>query len=250
MKYELIRGSALSAMLALGSAHAVQIELVTNGGFETGNLNGWTVSDLPNGSGSWFINDLNGMSPLSAITGAPSRTIGPPASGNFYAVSDQEGPGTHALEQSFVVPIDTVSIVVSFDMFRLNSAGSTVIDPAGLDHTIPRDNQHGRVDIITAFAGSFSTAATDVVTNLVPPGSDGGTYIPYSLDITSLVSAGETYRLRFAETDNFGFFNQGVDNVSIIADVQPAASVPVPSALLLILAALAGVRHRARTSAT
>ena len=62
------------------------------------------------------------------------------------------------------------------------------------------------------------------------------------MDITALLQAhaGETLRLRFAETDNVNFFNFGVDAVSI-------NTVPSPSAAIvgfLGFAATAGRRRR------
>jgi uncharacterized protein (TIGR03437 family) len=91
------------------------------------------------------------------------------------------------------------------------------INAAGLDYTaVP--NEHGRVDILTAGATAFDTGA-GVLRNLylgVDAGGNPHVYTSYTFDITSTVGgAGGTFQLRFAEADNQGNFNMGVDDVSI-----------------------------------
>ncbi len=224
----LVFGLALTS----GLANAAPIQLITNGDFETGTFFGWTVSDLAGGSGSWFIDDINGTTPVSGLS-----TVGP-AAGSFYAVTDQTGPGTHVLEQSFTVPVGATSVLLSFDMFRNDWDSGPFVDPAGLTH-LAGPNQHARVDIMTALASTFSTAVVDIVANLVTPGVDAGSdpnaYTPYLFDITGQVTGGTTYKLRFGEVDNQLFFNQGVDNVSILAQI------PEPASLALLGIGLAGL---------
>jgi hypothetical protein len=230
---------AFGLALASGVAGAAPIQLITNGGFETGTFAGWTVTDLANGSGSWFIDDANGATPFSGL-----GTVGP-AAGSSYAVTDQTGPGTHVLEQSFFVPLGATSVVVSFDMFRNDWDAGPIVNAAGLDH-LAGANQHARVDIMTAAAGAFSTAVLDIVAALVAPGVDAGAdpngYTPYLFDITAMVTPGATYKIRYAEVDNQSFFNQGVDNVSIVAQV------PEPGTLALLGLAVAGIAFSRRRS--
>ena len=202
----------------------MRADLINNGGFETGDLTGWTEADQAGGSGSWFVSSST-STPLSG-----HLTVGP-ASGEFYAVTDQTGPGSHALLQSFTVsPGSTVTL--SFDMFVNNYGGGVFIPGGASDHYNVFPNEHGRVDILTSSATAFDTAS-GVVTNLYN-GADAGTppnaYTHYSFDITPFVGSGGTFQLRFAEADNQGFFNVGVDNVSI-----SVASVPEPASLSLIL---------------
>lgn len=229
---------ALCLASASGVVVAAPIQLLTNGDFEIGTLAGWTVTDLAGGSGSWFIDDANGTTPSSGRS-----TVGP-AGGSFYAVTDQSGPGTHVLEQLFTVPVGSTSVVLGFDMFMNDWDGGPIVNAAGLDHTAGA-NQHARGDIMTALAGAFSTAGVDIVANLVAPGVDVGAdpnaYTPYLFDITGLVTPGTTYKIRFGEVDNQFFFNQGVDNVSILADV---AQVPEPASLALLGVGLALVVAR------
>jgi hypothetical protein len=138
---------------------------LTNGGFETGTLTGWTVVNQTGSfPGSNFF-------PLSGTTTPQSglSTVGP-ASGNFYAVSDQSGSGTHALLQTFTVPTAASSVVLSFSLF-VNSYGGSFINPIGLDFT-DGANQHARVDILAAGASPFDTGV-GVLRNFYLGGTPG-----------------------------------------------------------------------------
>ena len=208
----------------LATVNAAPTELVSNGDFETGVFPGWTVTDQAGGSGSWFVDALGTTTPLS---GEPTLAIG--GSGAFYAVSDQTGPGTHSLTQAFTVPWPTLSATLSFDMFVNDWDAGPLFNPAGLDYTALL-NQHARVDILTAAAGAFDTGA-GVLANYylgVDGGPDPHAFTHYVFDISGIVGAGGTFQLRFAEVDNQWYFNQGVDNISIL--VEP---IPAPGAILL-----------------
>ena len=224
----------LFALLSLFFTHTAQaaiIELITNGDFETGDFTGWTSTDLLPGTGQFLIDTPGTSTPISGNATAPN-----PTGGNFYAVSDQVGPGTHAIEQTFVVPFDVITLTLTFDLFVNNQAGATIIDPMfGLDHTgLP--NQHGRVDILSAGSTAFDTGA-GVLNNLFigadPIANNPNPYVSYQFDLTGLLAPSGAFDLRFAETDNQLFFNLGVDNISLIA-----TTVPEPNILFLFGAGL------------
>ena len=215
-----------SAILLPGS------QLITNGGFETGSFSGWTVVSQAGSTGNFFV--LSGdTTPLSG-----SATVGP-ASGSFYAVSDQTGPSALVLLQPFTVSGPLSSVVLSFSMFA-NSYGEVSINAGGLDYTVAGANQHARVDILSSGATPFDTGS-GVLANFFL-GADSGpnphAYTNYSFDITSLVGAGGTFQLRFAEVDNVNFFNLGVDNVSVLTTV---GGVPEPVSNWLLAAGIMGL---------
>lgn len=210
---------------SLAKVTAAPTELINNGGFETGDFTGWTVTNRANGSGSWFVDTLGTTTPLS---GSPTLATG--GAGTFYAVSDQTGPGTHALSQAFIVPWPVLSATLSFDMFVNDWDAGPFIDPAGLDHT-ESPNQHARVDILSSGASDIFETGAGVLGNYylgVDAKPNPNVFTHYSFDVTPIVGAGGTFQLRFAEVDNQLFFNLGVDNVSIL--VNP---IPAPGAILL-----------------
>ena len=228
-----LRASLTAALVACTvlSATSFADELIVNGGFETGNLSGWTEVNQEGGWGSWYISTPGANTPISGKATALN-----PSGGSYYAVADQNGPGSHVLLQSFTVPLDATSLTLSYRMF-VNDYDSGPYNN-GLDYTvIPTEN--ARVDILTATAGAFSTAPVDIVENLYSGADEGSSpnpYTSYSFNLTSL-TPGDTYQLRFAEADNQSFFNMGIDNVSIQATLLP---VPEPSTFALLSAGAIG----------
>ena len=199
------------SMAALTSARA---NLLVNGDFETGTYAGWNVFDQAGGSGTWFLDTPGTTSPLAGFATAPNG-----AGGNFYAVTDQTGPGCHVLLQSFTLASGGL-VNLSWQMFVNSQDGS--FNPGDLNYnTVP--SEYGRVDLLTGAAAPFSTAGVDVLNTFYagndPQGSNPNPYAPYSFNVN--LPAG-TYQIRFAEVDNQSFFNMGVDNVSVNEVPEPA----------------------------
>jgi hypothetical protein len=146
-----------------------------------------------------------------------------PAGGNFFALSDQTGPGSYSLTQSFTLS-SAATVHVSFDFFANNWDGGPFNN--GRDfHTSP--NQNAEVDILTGGADPFTNSSADIVATLWGPGGDPVTSPnPWATYADTLSLAAGTYQIRFAETDNQSYFNMGVDNVSV--------SVPEPSTWALL----------------
>jgi hypothetical protein len=237
---KLVLASAVCHLFAI-AALADSIELITNGNFEAGTFAGWTVVNQTGSfvGSNWFIDTPGTTTPFSVL---PTSSAGGLPHGSFYAVTDQGGPGSHSLLQTFIVLPSSSSIILSFDMFNNNwDAG-----PFGTsqDFTIV-PNQHARVDILTSGAGAFDTGA-GVLRNFFLGGTSVTSPNPFthfSFDVTSLLSSGGTFQLRFAEVDNQNFFNMGVDNVSI-----QETAIPEPGSFILLLSGIGvtAVYHRLR----
>jgi len=232
------------------SATAAPVQLLTNGGFETGSFAGWTPSILAGSSGALFIDTPGTTTPTS---GLPTSLAGGSPHGAFYAVTDMFSPGTYSLTQTFFVPVLSSGLTLSFDLFANDTGGGPFVHPSGLDFTSGgtlAPNQHVRVDILTAAASPFDTGA-GVILSLVAPFVDPGPipnpFTTYSFSPAALgaLAPGGTYQIRFGEVDNRGFLNMGVDNVSLTSEV-----VPEPTSMALFgLTALGmgiGIRRRRR----
>ena len=238
-------GAAVGLTLGTSAPSLGQVELITNGGFETGTIAGWTeFSQSGSAANSNFYIDDDGSPPVSGI-----NTAGP-ASGTFYAVSDQGGPGANVLGQTVAVPLDAVSVNLSFSMFVNDADSGPIIDPAGLDFTAS-PNQHARVDLLTLagyLADPFTTDPSDIVRNFYlsvdPQASNPNPYTPYVFDITADVTPGTSYVVRFGEVDTQGQLNQGVDDVSVSAVIpEPASAAVLGIGTLMLMRRRAGHRH-------
>lgn len=221
------------------AAYSTPIELLTNGDFETGTYAGWMTTSQDGSSGNLFIDTPGSTSPQSGFSTAANGD-----GGVFYSVTDQSGPGAYSLRQMFSVTPNASTVLLKFKMFA-NSYGGGPTFGNGLD----KDgiaNQHARVDILTAGAGAFELG-TAVLQNFYlgvdSTGNNPNSYIQYSFDITSLVGMGGTFQLRFAQVDNQGNFNLGVDNVSILADSN---TVPEPATFAFFGLALGGLLYSRR----
>lgn len=205
------------AVTTVASAQASGIELITNGNFETGSTVGWTTANTNGQSFNVIANGAN-------VPYSGHATQVNAAGGNFVAVSDQTGPSGQALQQSFTKAAGVQSLILQFDWFDNTHAAfnGTAIDGS---------QQVGRVDVLTATAGS-QDVSTGVVQNLL---LNAGSFTNYgstiawqhsSFDLSSLAAG--TYKLRFANGQNAFYQEFGVDNV------QLTAVVPEPSSFALL----------------
>ncbi len=228
-----IKTLLLAALVSAGSANAA--ELITNGGFETGDYTGWSANVQSGSSGGLsIVGNGNGNSPVSG-----SSYLLNAVGGEFFSITDQNGPGSYSLTQSFTLAT-AQSVKISFQMFANNQAGVTYTN--GRDYT-GGVNQNAVVDLLIGGADPFTNAAGDIVSVLYGPGSDSfNNPNPWSSYSTTLSLAAGTYTLRFAETDNQLFFQQGVDNVSVLT------TVPEPATWALMIGGFGAVGVASRRS--
>lgn len=266
LRFLLCVPALLPCLSASRPASAQITQLLINGGFETGNLNGWTQANqnAADKTAQFFANSG------TTTPGEQYPTVGA-KSGTFYATMgtsapSTDGPGHHALLQSFTVPTATTSLTLSFDMFVSDYIGEGALNTASgaLDYTQSDPTFFGRVDILSAGAGAFDTSATSVVQSLylgVDSNGDGTSsppapYSAYSFDLLNPTSgtalaAGETYQLRFGNVSNHPEISviQGVDNVSITAVPEPGTgALALLSSGVLAMYQRRRYRHRRHTA--
>lgn len=230
----LVQALACCAAFGFTAGAAAGPLLITNGGFESGDLSGWTVASQAGSDVGGFLADSTaGYSPFVHPTAGP-------ASGQFYAVADSAGIGAHVMMQAFTLANASL-LHVSFKLFASAYLGSpAALNPAGLDFTAG-DNLQARVDILGASADAFDTGA-GVVANLFS-GVDAAGDPAWSLFEFDVALDAGTYWLRFASVNTTDFLTTGVDDVALSA--APAGQLPEPTGLVLVglgLAALAGAR--------
>lgn len=226
--------ASLQALLIAGAiavaapACATPVELITNGGFETGTLAGWTMGSTGD-SNKFYVVGNGGNGPVS---GNPTQVNA--TGGAFIALSDQNASGGEVLSQSFTKTAGMTSLILNFDWFDNShyAFGGTAING-----TV--GNQVGRIDIMFAGAGAFDTGAGVASNLLINAGSvtNFGTTIPWlhaTYDLSALAAG--TYDLRFGNAQCCFFQEFGVDNVSLVAN-----AVPEPGSLTLGLIGLAGL---------
>ncbi|HUR85361.1 MAG TPA: choice-of-anchor D domain-containing protein [Solirubrobacteraceae bacterium] len=204
---------ALAAMAALTVAAPASAATVVNGGFETGDLSGWTQNVSP--SGSW-LNYTGTTDPQNGFV------VEAPPEGDRAAVTAQFGPGTRLLYQDIVLEA-AQDHQLDLQAFYTNYAGS-LISPDTLDTNVP--NQQYRIEVLTPSAAVDSVDPADILATLFrtqPGDANSRPLFPVSADLSAF--AGQTVRLRFAQVDNQSNFSAGVDDVRIASrGLSPSAS--------------------------
>lgn len=201
-----IGGVLVAAALSLGcgDSSGPVLQLVTNGGFETGDFTGWTVDNA--GVGDFFVlSDSTGHGLADTILGPPEST--------YAAVTIQSGPGSHILYQDLALPTHS-KIRLQATVYICSLA--SFADNGNLDHS-GLANQQFRVDIVDPAANVRDVGAGVLlaVWRTMPGDPRESGYVLLDVDLTAF--AGQTVRLRFAEVDNQVQLHAAVDAVSVTA---------------------------------
>jgi len=177
-----------------------------NGNFETGDFTHWNSANLTGGSGDWFVYEGT-KSPLSGFN------IAAPPQGNFAAVTDQEGPGSHVLYRNIKLA-PGMRHELSFYLYYRNRADG-FYTPKTLDYTeIP--NQQYRVDVLRPSANPFTVNRNAILARLFRTKvGDPKRQAPTLMTFNLTQFAGKTVRLRFAEVDNQFYFQASADKVKV-----------------------------------
>ena len=178
-------------------------EFVVNGGFETGDFTGWTVTGT--GTGNWVIN--NG----SLDPAGPSAPL-PAIAGDFDAVSIQAGPAVAMLSAPIVVPTAVSSAILSWSD-RIRNHASQYADPLQEWRVLVLDSGGSLIHEV------FSTNPGDA---LQQPGPNSR-----SFDLTTLFQSlgGQTVQLSFEQQAQFFLMNATLDDVSLQISAAPSVLV-------------------------
>lgn len=222
-------------VLVAATPAAGQVDLIINGGFETGDLSGWTTSGLgtsgtcPSANRDWNVG--------SSGTATGCSNPGNPVSGAYaaYNMFDANGNTTYTLSQ-------TVSVPTGVNLAELTFMDALIWNVNGAARTFG-------VQLRDGFGALLTTVYSRSVTG---SGSQGWTL--RNFDVTPFVAAlgGQDLTLQFfvhvpqAWTGGAGL---GLDAVALNVTAVPDATVPEPMSIALMgtgLVGLAVVRRRRR----
>lgn len=202
-----------SLALTAGTAGAAGAATVVNGSFEAG-LTGWLMMNdppPPNESGSW----------LTSSADFPA----PPPDGEWAAITEQGGPGTHILYQDLALEPFSRQLL-SMTVYYVSENPPVTPEPNTLSAFVAVNQQY-RIDVVRPSAPIDTLNPADVLaTVFATKTGDPQAMGPrvFSADLSAF--AGQTVRLRLAEVDNQGYLNAAVDGVSIATTLLPP---PPPS---------------------
>lgn len=203
-------------------------QTIVNGGFETGDFQGWTVFQQPGSAGNWFVYSGN------SIPGLPSPPVG-----SFAASTQQTGPSSQVLFQDIFIPPGARALCSVIVYYNNNDSAGFVIGP-GLAFALSA-NQQGRIDIISTDADPFTTAA-GVFLNIfqtLPGDPNQLGYTTLNFDLSPF--AGDTVRFRAAEVDNLGEFNFAIDELTCEGIVIPTGIPTLGEWGMMAMAGVLGI---------
>lgn len=225
-----VKFAVVAAMMSAGAVQAGPIQLLTNGSFETGNLNGWTTSGL--GSTGTCASAGRDWNVAKAGNATGCVTAGNPVDGSYaaYVMNDGMAKTNYTLAQTFFVPKGLKEATLSW-------SDSIVASYSGQARSF-------KVDILQGTTLLGNVFSYDVI-------NDNNTaWDARSINVSALLAShqGENLTLRFSNyipQSWTGGAGLAIDNVSL------SAKVPEPSSLLLIAAGLlvAGFARRRRAPA-
>jgi hypothetical protein len=214
-------GGTLAATLvaaALAVPAGASAATITNAGFESGDLTGWTVVD--SGSGTWSV--------YSGPTGpGVGLAIGVPPEGTYGAATSQGNLGTHVLYQDVALEAGYTH-TLKLSIYWVNNAAFVTPSPQTLDAT-GGANQQYRIDVMKPSAAATSVDPADVLASVYQSqAGDPTTQAPREVTADLSALAGQTVRLRIAEADNQDYFSAAVDDVRIASTAIPAPPITTP----------------------
>jgi hypothetical protein len=224
----------VAAALVGGAASATAAtQLVANGGFETGTLEGWTTTDQGNGANDWFAYNRK-----AAEEASPGFLALPPVGEWAAATFNLEEADTTYLYQDLAIPAAS-SDQLSMYLYYASTEPIAVPSPNTLavsGSVTAQPNQQVRVDVLKPNAPIESLSPNDILTTVYAskPG-DPEALQPTLLTADLSAFAGQTVRLRIADVAQDGMMIAGVDGVSIdstplpVPQPEPSPATKLPS---------------------
>jgi len=200
-------GAPPSAASTAEKSPASQPKTFVMDDFESGSIAAWQV--VASGAGGWFVytDGKRAPDPAESDPNVPFDLPDPPE-GKFAAVTDMNGPGTRILYRD--VKLDgrfTLHLTVFY------AGVGDFSSPQGLGHDA-QANQQFRIDLVSLGAPIDSVATDDVLVNVFHTSfGDPASRRPADVSVDVSAWAGQTVRLRLAQTDNQGPLRVGVDNI-------------------------------------
>jgi hypothetical protein len=221
MKKHLIAALAVVCLTLLshGAQKVSAAELVTNGGFETGNFTGWTTANGVNPWRNWAANGANaggGYTPPVATT---------PQQGSFDAWNGvaQNTGGAFTMTQDVALPANQIPTLTWKDRYQMNL--TEFCGPGSQSPSITCGTATYSVQILNT-----SNVVLQTLYSVTTPGSantDTG-WVTHSAGLNSFV--GQTIRLRFIDSVTSSWAGPGqveIDAVSLTTLSPTAAYVSV-----------------------
>jgi hypothetical protein len=204
---------------ALIAPAAAAAATVSNGDFETGNLNGWQTTSSSSGGG-WFTYTEEELGP----------EFPPPPSGRWAAATEEFAESTMILYQDVALEPGLLH-QLSLTLYYRSAAPISVPEPNTLDSQGSVDsNQQLRVDVIKPSAPIETLDPADILSTVFAnKNGDPQFMAPTKLTADLTPFAGQTVRLRIANAVEDSYFNAGVDAVSITSTSPPPPPPPPPS---------------------
>lgn len=200
-------------------------QYIVNGGFETGDFTGWTVTNtiIGLGSGGWNIND-------GTFDPEGDQTPQAPISGVFDAVTSQSASGFHSLFQTFTLDAAFDSAIFSWSD-RIYNNFDEFSNPDQQWRALIKNSTGGLISTV------FSTNPGDLPIQNGPNNR--------SFDLTALLQgyAGQAVSIGFEEQDNILRFSATLDNVSFTTSQNP---IPEPAGIALLGLGLLGMQFARR----
>lgn len=202
-------------LLGLLAPSGVAAAGVVNGDFESGNLDGWHVSQATQ-AGNWFVRKGT-EAPIGGKRGA--APVQPPPHGAYAAIADEANPDTLILYQDVAIEAggsQVLGLTAYYDSYKPIAIPSPDTLSVDFETLGGQKNQQFRIDVMKPEAPLESLNPADILRTLFATKQGGPVHMGptrFTADLSPF--AGQTVRLRIAVAAHEEVLNAGVDDVSL-----------------------------------